>query len=249
MTITFQFHKDRRVRNAGIVAVVTAAHLAVFAVMARTEPTPPLPLPWPAIQVELVRPDPPPPPPPPPEPPSDDPGGGAPAAPSRVHVPPPPKRPVPPELPAPRALAPESTPVLGVAPTASPTSGMGQGGQGTGTGSGIGAGDGPGRGGVRTPPQNLRRPGAREILPYVPAAARSQRVSGVANVRCRIREDQRLDRCFVVSEDPSGYGFGEAAIRVAEGEYRFRPPTLDGRYQDDITVTITVEFGRQAPRG
>lgn len=251
MTISFQFHRDRRVRNAGILAGVTAAHVAVFFFMAQTEPSPPMPLPLPPIQVELVRPvqPPPPPPPPPPEPASDDPGGGAPAAPSRVHVPPPPPRPVPPELPAPRQLAPEQTPVLGVAPIASPTPGMGQGGQGTGAGSGTGAGDGPGRGGVRTPPQNLRRPGSREILAYVPAEARRQRVSGTANVRCRIREDQRLDRCFVVSEDPSGFGFGDAAIRVAEGEYRFRPPTLDGRYQDDITVTITVEFGRQAPRG
>lgn len=238
--------RDRQ-RKLGAFVVVLAAHIGVFALVARTQPAPLQPLPT-VIEVELFSPIPPPPPPPPPETASERSGGGAPAAPSRIHVPPPPRVPVPPEVPAPREQAPEPDIVVGVAPISSGAPGMGQGGQGTGAGTGVGAGDGPGRG-VRSPPQNLRRPSSADILPYVPAEARRQRVSGTANVRCRIREDQRLDRCSITSEDPAGFGFGEAAIRVAQGEYRFRPPMLDGRPLDDTTVTITVEFGRQTPRG
>lgn len=249
MTITFQFHKDRRVRNAGIVAGVTAAHFVVFTLMAQTEPSPPMEPPLPPVNVVLVRPTPPPPPPPPPPAePSEDPGGGAPAAPSRVHTPPPPKRPVPPELPAPRELAPEQAPVVGVAPIASPTPGMGQGGQGTGTGSGTGAGDGPGRG-SRTGPRNLREPRMSELRPYHPRQALSEGVSGAVVLRCRIREDTRLDQCRVLSAQPDGYGFAEAGLAAARDLYRFRPATLNGAYDDSVSVTITLEFGRQRPQG
>ena len=93
-------HDNRRtwLRNAGFAVGVTVAHVLVFALILRAQPSTPMALPLPPMLVELVRPEAPPPPPPPPEPAADDPGGGAPAAPSRIHTPPPPRTPPPPEL-------------------------------------------------------------------------------------------------------------------------------------------------------
>ena len=238
-------NRDRR-RKLGAFAVVLAAHIGVFALVARTQPPPLQPLP-PVVEVQLFRLRPEPPPPPPAEP-AESTGGGAPAAPSRIHVPPPPRDTVPPELPAPRQQAPEPELVVGVAPIASSSPGMGQGGQGTGAGTGIGAGDGPGRG-ARTGPRNLRRPAMRELRAYHPREALAAGVSGVVTLRCRIRPDTRLDQCDVVSATPPGRGFAEAGLAAANDLYRFQPATLDGAYDDSVTVTLVLEFGRPGRAG
>lgn len=232
-------------RNAGIVLGVAAVHLGVFSVMARMEPSPPMPLPTPPIVVELIRPFQPPPPPPPPAPPSPKAGGGAPAAPSRIHTPPPPQRPMPIEVPAPKVQVPEPALVIGVSDKASPTPGMGQGGQGTGAGSGVGAGDGPGSG-SGTPPRFLRGPSQGQIRDAHPRSALAARRSGVAIINCRIQLDTRLNACRVISESPAGEGFGQAGMSVVS-YYRFQPPTRNGQALDDQGVTVTVEFGPQGP--
>ena len=236
--------RPRLAGKAGAVAVIALAHAGLFAAigMGRVES---IDLPSAApIEVELFRPlSPPPQPPPPVEPAEVDPGGGAPAAASRVHVPPKPPE-APPELPlAPLAPAPAPTLVVGASPTASLNSGLGQGGQGTGTGSGTGEGDGPGSG---SGPIILRGASNGEILAFVPPEARRQRRAGRSAVSCIIRADTRLEGCRVVDEQPGGFGFGEAAVRIAETHFRFRPPTTaSGRPVEGFRVTVTVNFGRQ----
>ena len=233
----------RRAGRAGAIVVVALVHAGLFAAvgMGRVESIdlpPAVP-----IEVELFRPAAPPPPPPPPAPAEVEPGGGAPAAPSRVHVTPkPPERP--PELPvAPPTPAPAPALVVGASPTTSLNTGLGQGGQGTGTGTGTGAGDGPGSG---SGPIILRGASNGEILDFVPPEARRQRRSGRSAVNCVIRADTRLEACRVVDEQPGGFGFGEAAVRIAETHFRFRPPTTaSGRPVDGFRVTVTVNFGRQ----
>jgi protein TonB len=209
--------KDRRVRNLGIAAGILAAHFVVAVAVGRGGPTGPLVLPTPPLEVLLFRPTvpPPPPPPPPPEQPVRSQGGGAPAAPSRVHV-----SPRPPEVPAPITPAPEPALTVGVAPIASPEPGMGLGGQGTGTGTGVGAGNGPGSG---VGPIILRGASAREIFEDTPRELR-RRARGVdVTVNCQIRLDERLEACRVVDERPAGSGFGAVAVRIAEGRFRIRP--------------------------
>ena len=236
--------RRKRLGRLGVITAVVAAHAALFAA-AGLQRAKIIDVPMLApIQVELFRPVPPPPPPPPPERPAEvQPGGGAPAAPSRVHVTPkPPERP--PELPvAPPKPAPEPTLVVGASPTASLNAGLGQGGQGTGTGSGTGEGDGPGSG---SGPMILQGASSGEILAFVPPEARRRRQAGRSAVSCLIRADTRLEACRVVDESPAGFGFGEAAVRVAETHFRFRPPTTaSGRAVDGFRVTVTVNFGRQ----
>jgi protein TonB len=229
-----------RWRRWGIIGSVGLAHLGLGALVTLTDdpvaaPTPPI------FNVELFRPPAPKPPPPPPTE-ARTAGGGAPAAPSRVHTPP---RPVnrPPELPAPLVQAPEPELIVGASAQASPTPGLGQGGEGNGPGPGSGDGDGPGAG---SGPQFLRGANNGEILALVPPEARRARRAGRSSVTCVIRPDTRLENCRVVEESPTGLGFGEAARRVASTHFRFRPPmTAGGRVIEDARVTVTVEFGRQ----
>lgn len=242
MTIEPPTLTPERLRRLGIVVGVTVAHLVLFTVIGRGGPSEPALAVPPPFSVILYRP-PPPPPPPPLLQPSRVSGGGAPAAPSRIHVTPAPPT-IPPELVAPPVPAPAPDPILlGAAPTASPTPGMGQGGEGTGTGGGRGDGDGPGSGG--TGPLILRGATQGEILSIVPPEARAARRAGRASINCVIRLDQRLDDCRVVSETPEGLGFGQAGIRAA-AFFRYRPPmTAAGRPIEGQRVTVFIQMGRQ----
>ena len=46
--------------------------------------------------------------------------------------------------------------------------------------------------------------------------------------------------CQVVSEDPAGYGFGEAAVRIVE-RGRLAPLTIDGA-ATNATFQVTIPF-------
>jgi len=228
-----------RLRKLGVVIGVSAAHLGVFSLMARADaPTPPV-VPTSPIEVFLFRP---PPPQPAPAAPARAQGGGAPAVPSRIHVTPKPAD-KPRELPAPPVQAPEPALVVGVAPVAGPTPGMGQGGTGAGTGTGDGDGDGPGSGG--TGPMILRPATPVEIRSVGPPPVRGvRRPPGRAVVNCVIRTDQRLGDCRIVEESPSGFGYGDQALR-AMAFFRYRPPmTASGRPVEGQRVTTFVNMGR-----
>jgi protein TonB len=231
-------NKDR-LRKLGFVVAVSAAHLGVFSLMARADAPAALPDPVPPISVFLFRP---PAVPPPPVAPARTQGGGAPAAPSRIHVTP---RPAdrPRELPAPPVQAPEPALVVGVAPVAGPTPGMGQGGTGAGTGTGDGDGDGRGSGG--TGPMILRAATSAEIQSVAPPQVRGvRRPPGRVVVNCVIRTDERLGDCRIVEESPPGFGFGEQALR-ATAFFRYRPPmTASGRPVEGQRVTTFVNLGR-----
>ena len=225
-----------RLRKLGVLVGVTLAHLGVFAVMGLTDAPMPLPEPSPPVSVFLYRA-----PPPPPVRPAPTQGGGAPAAPSRVHRPLKPT-PRPPEVVAPPVPAPEPALVVGAAPVAGPTPGLGQGGEGTGTGTGRGSGSGPGSGGTRW--RLVAGASSAEIQRVYPVAARRARISGNVLLTCRIGLDTRLDNCRVVRETPAGQGFGEAALATID-RFRATPPTEGGRPVADAEATFGVLFGPQ----
>lgn len=223
-----------RLRKLGIVVGVTLAHLGVFSIMARTDA--PLPPPAEPIVVSVFLYRPPPPPPPPPVEPAPTQGGGAPAAPSRVHVPlKPADRPR--EVAAPPLPAPEPALVVGVAPVAGPTPGMGQGGEGSGTGTGQGSGAGPGSGGTRE--RFLRGPSMADLARVAPRGGPDRTIN--IRMRCRIRTDARLEDCRVENETPAGMGYGPAALASA-AYFRFQPPTEGGRPVGGREVIVGVEF-------
>lgn len=228
-----------RLRKLGIAVVVTLAHLGVFTVMGRSDAPVPQPELPPPVNVFLYRP--PLPPAPPPVEPARTRGGGAPAAPSRIHTPLNPA-PRPPEVIAPPAPAPEPTLVVGAAPVAGPTPGLGQGGEGTGTGTGRGSGSGPGSGGTRW--RLVAGASSAEIQRAYPPAARRARISGNVLLSCRIRLDSRLENCSVVRETPAGQGFGAAALTQVV-RFRAAPPTEGGRVVENAQAIFGIQFGPQ----
>jgi periplasmic protein TonB len=224
-------------RKLAVYAVVVAVHLVLFAAVGRQPPVVTTGI-SPPIDLVLIRAASPP---PPAEPePARVPGGGDPAAPSRVRpatLPPA----DPPEIISPPAPASEPALVVGASPEPGPLAGQGRGGEGTGIGGGQGVGTGPGSGTVRARP--IRQASMQEVRSLHPAPARGR--TGRAAATCRVRTDSRLDQCRLTSESPAGLGFGAAALEAADRYYRFEPYRRDGRPVEG-EITIIVEFGRPA---
>ncbi len=229
----------KKSRNLLVASGVVVLHLGLFAIVGLEQtPGEQVGPGLPPIFVELVPPVRPPEP-PPPEKAAPVEGGGAPAAPSRVHVTPkPPEKPLPDPPPAPIQQAPKPDLIVGVAPTPGPTPGLGLGGQGTGSGTGIGSGNGPGVG-DRMGPRIIRGPSPRDIARARPRGARGR---GVVAIRCRIRVDTGLDQCSLVSETPPGQGFGEAALAQLVQRFSFHPPTQDGVPLEGQTVVVNINY-------
>jgi protein TonB len=70
---------------------------------------------------------------------------------------------------------------------------------------------------------------ARQVLPDYPERAASRGFSDVATVRvnCQIQPNGNVADCRTVSEEPTGMGFGAAALAAARRS-RVSPGTVDG---------------------
>jgi protein TonB len=96
----------------------------------------------------------------------------------------------------------------------------------------------PPRPSVITSVQWSRRPALR--ADDYPDRALQREVEGSATLRCTAQSDGRPVNCQVVSEDPSGYGFGAAAVRVVQ-RGQLTPATVDGAAQN-ATFTVRIPF-------
>lgn len=81
----------------------------------------------------------------------------------------------------------------------------------------------------------------RDLGRYYPRRAITRDVEGVVMLDCRVAIDGRL-QCSVASESPTGWGFGEAALRIA-ADYRMSPATrngtpVEGRYRMRVPFQI-----------
>lgn len=74
--------------------------------------------------------------------------------------------------------------------------------------------------------QFTRRPDGNDFNRYYPERARDREVEGRTMLECLVAADGRLS-CSVISEDPPGYGFGEASIRLSR-HFQVAPATRDG---------------------
>lgn len=75
-----------------------------------------------------------------------------------------------------------------------------------------------------TSPRWLQRP--RNLARYYPARALDRGVTGRVQLDCRVSTQGALG-CAVISETPSGWSFGAAALRIA-AEHRMAPAMRDG---------------------
>lgn len=75
-----------------------------------------------------------------------------------------------------------------------------------------------------TNPRWVRQP--RDLARYYPARALARGETGSVLLNCRVDVGGAL-HCAVVSETPVGWGFGDAALRIAQ-DYRMVPAMRDG---------------------
>lgn len=94
---------------------------------------------------------------------------------------------------------------------------------------------------IITNPDWLRRPSADHMAEFYPSRARMRGLAGRATVSCSVLADGTLAACQVISEDPVGEGFGEAAVKMAQ-VFRMRPMTKDGLPVEGGTVRIPLRF-------
>jgi TonB family protein len=87
----------------------------------------------------------------------------------------------------------------------------------------------------------VRRPTPRETADLYPPEARKHARQGEAVVTCEIGMSTRLENCVVTSEDPPGFGFGEALMK-ATAFYRIEPPAVNGKPVPHVKIKIPMRF-------
>lgn len=86
----------------------------------------------------------------------------------------------------------------------------------------------------------LERPGARDFDRYYPPRAMEREQEGRVMLDCLVSADGRI-ACSVASEDPSGWGFGEAAIRISHS-FRMAAQTSSGQPTSGGRIRVPISF-------
>lgn len=83
-------------------------------------------------------------------------------------------------------------------------------------------------------------PDPADLQDHYPWKARQAGVEGTATIDCIATVEGTLKDCSIVSEDPEGYGFGEATI-AASGLFRMNPRILNGKPAEG-TVRVPLNW-------
>lgn len=85
------------------------------------------------------------------------------------------------------------------------------------------------------------RPTAEDMERFYPERAKRLDQSGRATLQCRITAKGSVADCSVLAEDPMGYGFGEAALKLSK-LFRMKPKLQDGQAVEGAAVKIPIAF-------
>ena len=94
---------------------------------------------------------------------------------------------------------------------------------------------------VVTNPDWVHKPGPDEFAQYYPPRAMDLGKEGVATISCTVTAKGTLAGCSVSGEDPSGFGFGEAALKISRF-FRMKPKQIDGQSVEGGTFTTRIRF-------
>lgn len=91
--------------------------------------------------------------------------------------------------------------------------------------------------------QWLRLPVPDDVVRAYPARARTERIGErvLVEMRCIITEAGRLEGCAIFNESLPGYGFGEAALKLA-GRFEIKTTARDGSSLVGLPVTVPLAF-------
>jgi len=95
-------------------------------------------------------------------------------------------------------------------------------------------------------PSLVTVPTPAQIQAAYPARALADGVDGAAVLDCLVTAKGALDDCRLYGEEPTGYGFGAAALDLA-GDFVLRPRLLDGDPFGGAEVRVPVQFRAHDP--
>jgi protein TonB len=84
-------------------------------------------------------------------------------------------------------------------------------------------------------------PTAQDLAKVYPPRAKAAKLGGTVTIQCALAVTGRLQACGVVGETPRGYGFGAAALSLAD-KFAMEPKIVQGRPVAGATVRIPVTF-------
>lgn len=114
--------------------------------------------------------------------------------------------------------------------------------KGSGQGSKGMMGPGLGPGGAQLYPVAwLREPYDSELSPYLAAIKRIP-PGASADIACRMIENNRVENCQIIGENPRGTGLAKA-LRLAAWQFLVKPPRIDNKPQLGVWVRIRFDFG------
>ena len=91
-------------------------------------------------------------------------------------------------------------------------------------------------------PYWIRTPNGDDFARYYPARAARLGVGGRAVAHCRVSATGALVDCTVAEEDPPGFGFGEAALKIMP-KFKMRPLVVNGVPSTGGEINIPIRFG------
>ena len=87
----------------------------------------------------------------------------------------------------------------------------------------------------------VRQPTVDDVTRVYPGPALGKKMGGAATVHCTILADGALSDCAVSDETSPGWGFGDAAVRLAT-RFRFEPIGKDGRSVVGRRMLLPIRF-------
>lgn len=90
----------------------------------------------------------------------------------------------------------------------------------------------------------VRKPDTHALARLFPAKAQKWGKRGHVVVRCLIALDGSLTNCIVTNETPVGWGFGDAALKMAQ-QFKMGPQTVNGEPTAGGFIDVPITFARE----
>jgi protein TonB len=94
---------------------------------------------------------------------------------------------------------------------------------------------------VITNPDWIHKPGADEFAQYYPQRAMELGKEGSVVISCTVTEKGTLTGCSTSEEDPPGFGFADAAVKISR-YFKMKPKQVDGQSVAGGQFTTRIRF-------